>query len=69
MVEMFGAMDDKLKDFDYEDMKQLHLEATTKDRKIDMLSAMQVAQREAKKSNNTVSTETLTDFVRDVIFT
>ena len=68
MVEMFGAMDDKLKDFDYENMKQLHLEATNKDTKIDILSAMQNAQREADKSNRVVTTETLTDIVRDLIF-
>lgn len=68
MVEMFGAIDDKLHDFDYEDMKQLHLEASNTNTKIDMLSAMQNAQREAGKGSQVITTETLTDYVRDIIF-
>ena len=66
LVELFGAMGDELKSFDYEDMKQLHLEASIKNTKIDMVSAMKNVQRDKKGAG--VTSEDLTDYARDVIF-
>lgn len=66
MVETFGAMEDKLKDFEYEDMKQLHLESTQKRTKIDLVSAMEKAKKESKGAG--LDKEDLTDLVRSELF-
>lgn len=66
LVNVFGSMEDKLKEFEYEDMKRLHIEATQKGTKMDLMSAMGEAQ---KKSGGTgLSTEDLTDLVRSELF-
>lgn len=67
LVTVFGSMTDKLKDFGYEDMKQLHLEATNKQRKIDFLSAMKKIKEQSKGMG--YSQEDLTDLMRGELFT
>lgn len=66
LVETLGAMDDKFKDFDYEDMKQLHLEASRQRTNIDLKSAMDNVKRDT--AGKGASTEDLTDYVRSLIF-
>lgn len=67
LVNVFGSMEDKLKDFEYEDMKHLHIEATQKGTKMDLMSAMGEAQK--KSGGIGLSTEDLTDLVRSELFT
>lgn len=66
MVNAFGAMEDKLKDFEYEDMKQLHLESTQKRTKVDLVSAMEKAKKDSKGAG--LDKEDLTDLVRSELF-
>lgn len=66
LVNVFGSMEDKLKDFEYEDMKRLHIEATQKNTKMDLMSAMGEAQKKAGGTG--LSTEDLTDLVRSELF-
>ena len=67
LVNIFGSMEDKLKEFEYEDMKRLHIEATQKGTKMDLMSAMGEAQKKAGGTG--LSTEDLTDLVRSELFT
>ena len=67
LVNTFGAMEDKLSDFEYEDMKNLHLEKTNAGSKVNLLKAMENAQDQVKGQGKT--TEELTDIVRGIIFT
>lgn len=66
LVSMFGAMEDKLQEFEYEDMKRLHIEATNKATKKDMISAMMEVKKETKGKG--FDTEDLTDLVRSELF-
>lgn len=66
LVNTFGAMEDKLTEFEYEDMKNLHLEKTNAGSKTNLIKAMEDAQTEA--SGKGLSTEDLTDLVRSRIF-
>lgn len=66
LVNIFGSMEDKLKEFEYEDMKRLHIEATQKNTKMDLMSAMGEAQKKAGGTG--LSTEDLTDLVRSELF-
>lgn len=66
LVNMFGSMEDKLQEFEYEDMKRLHVEATNKGTKKDMLSAMMEAQKAS--AGKGFDTEDLTDLVRSELF-
>lgn len=66
LVNMFGAMDNKLTEFSYEDMKQLHLEATEKDTNKDFIKAMEQVQEATKGRGAT--TEDLVDLMRSEIF-
>ena len=66
LVNTFGAMEDKLTEFEYEDMKNLHLEKTNAGSKTNLIKAMEEAQTEA--SGKGLSTEDLTDLVRSRIF-
>lgn len=66
LVNIFGAMEDKLKEFEYEDMKRLHIESTQKGTKMDLIAAMGEAQKKA--DGNGLSTEDLTDLVRSELF-
>lgn len=66
LVNVFGSMSDKLKDFGYEDMKQLHLEATEKRSKVDFLGAMQKVQNESTGAG--LTQEDLVDFMRSELF-
>lgn len=66
LVNTFGAMEDKLQEFEYEDMKRLHIEATNKNTKKDLLSAMTEAQKASKGRG--LDTEDLTDLVRSELF-
>lgn len=69
LVTTFGAMEDKLKDFEYEDMKQLHLESTQQKSSIDFLSAMVEAKRKSKTGGTQpLTTMDLTDLVRSELF-
>lgn len=70
LVNMFGTMEDKLQEFEYEDMKRLHIEATNKGIKKDLVSAMVEAKRQSKELSKTVTvtTDTLTDLVRSELF-
>lgn len=66
LVSVFGAMEDKFAEFVYEDMKQLHLEATQKKTTVDFMSAM----KEVQKNTNGIgaSVEDLTDMMRSELF-
>lgn len=66
LVNMFGAMDSKLSEFSYEDMKQLHLEATEKDTRKDFIKAMEEVQQQTKGKG--ASTEDLVDLMRSELF-
>lgn len=65
-VGVMGSMEDKLKEFEYEDTKQLHIEATEKQIKKDFLEAMKEAKE--KTSGGVFDTEDLTDMLRSELF-
>lgn len=67
LVEMFGAMGDELKQYGYEDMKELHKEATEKNVKKDFLSAMKKVSNNSKDKG--LDQEDLTDLMRSELFT
>lgn len=66
LVNTFGAMEDRLTEFEYEDMKNLHLEKTKAGSSKNFLKAMEDAQEKAKGKG--LSTEDLTDIVRSELF-
>ena len=70
LVNTFGAMEDKLVEFEYEDMKRLHVEATRKGNTKTLVSAMEKAQEKAQieSTSRAVSTRDLTKFVREELF-
>ena len=65
LVTVFGSMSDKLKDFGYEDIKELHKEATEKNSKVDFLQAMHKVQEEKPEG---ATQEALIDMMREEIF-
>ena len=68
LVNIFGSMDSDLKDFEYENTKRLHLEATQKGVKKDFISAMKDAKTKAKYSGEVMDTEDLVDLLRGELF-
>lgn len=66
LVTVFGSMEDKLADFHYESMKQLHKEATEKQTKKDFLSTMMDVKKEA--AGKGLDTDDLTDLMRSELF-
>ena len=59
-------MEGYLNEFEYEDMKQLHKEATQKGTKKDLLSAMMDVKKQTAGMG--LDTEDLTDLVRGELF-
>lgn len=66
LVSVFGSLSDQFKEFGYEDMKQLHREATDKQIKKDFVTAMKDVQKKAGGSG--FDQEDLTDFMRSELF-
>lgn len=66
LVSTFGAMEDKLTEFEYEDMKNLHLEKTKAGSRQNFIKAMEEAQQEA--AGKGLTTDDLTDIVRSKLF-
>ena len=66
LVSTFGSMEGYLNEFEYEDMKQLHKEATQKGTKKDLLSAMMDVKKQTAGMG--LDTEDLTDLVRGELF-
>lgn len=66
LVSTFGTMEDRLTEFEYEDMKNLHLEKTNAGSSKNFLKVMEDAQEKAKGKG--LSTEDLTDIVRSELF-
>lgn len=66
IVNVFASMEDKLTEFEYEDMKRLHIEATEKGSKVNFLSAMEDAHKDAKGKG--YDTDDMTDLVRGIVF-
>lgn len=69
LVEMFGALGDELKGYDYEGMKALHLEMNGGSKPIDFQSAMKNVLRDAKAEGMKLTPEILTDLLREQLFT
>lgn len=69
LVEMFGALGDELKGYDYEGMKALHLEMNEGSKPVDFQSAMKNVLRDAKADGKRLTPEILTDLLREQLFT
>lgn len=68
LVEMFGALGDELKGYDYEGMKALHQEMNEENIKVDFQSTMKDVLRDAKADNKKLTPELLTDLMREQLF-
>lgn len=66
LVSTFGAMDNYLKEFEYEDMKNLHLEKTKEGSRQNFIKAMEEAKQEA--TGKGLGSDDLTDIVRSKLF-
>lgn len=66
LVNTFGALESYLTEFEYENMKNLHLEKTNAGNKTNFIKAMEEAKTEALGKG--LDTEDLTDLVRSRIF-
>lgn len=66
LVEIFGSTEDFLKSFGYEDVKQLHREATEKNSTIDFASAMRKIIHENKGAG--LTQEDAIDILRSEVF-
>ena len=66
LVNTLGTMEDKLQEFVYEDMKQLHLESTQRKTSKTLLEAMEDAK--SKSNGAGLDQEDLTDLVRSELF-
>ncbi len=71
IVNVFASMENKLTEFEYEDTKRLHIEATEKGSTVNFIKAMEAAQARAKVEGKTrtIDTDDLTEFLRSNIFT
>lgn len=68
LVEMFGALGDELKGYDYEGMKALHQEMNERKINVDFQSTMKNVMRDAKADNMKLTPEILTDLMREELF-
>lgn len=68
LVEMFGALGDELKGYDYEGMKALHQEMNEENIQVDFQSTMKNVMRDAKASGKKLTPEVLTDLLREELF-
>ena len=70
IVNVFASMEDKFTEFEYEDTKRLHIEATEKGSNVNFMKAMEAAQERAKVEGKirSIDTDDLTDFLRSNIF-
>ena len=68
LVEMFGALGDELKGYDYEGMKALHQEMNEREINVDFQSTMKNVMRDAKADNMKLTPEILTDLMREELF-
>ena len=66
IVNVFASMEDKLTEFEYEDTKRLHIEATEKGSSVNFLKAMEKAQQDAKGKG--FDTDDMTDLLRENLF-
>ena len=66
IVNVFASMEDKLTEFDYEDTKRLHIEATEKGNNVNFLKAMEEASEAAKGKG--FDTDDMTDILRSNLF-
>lgn len=66
IVNVFASMEDKLTEFEYEDTKRLHIEATEKGTSVNFLKAMEKAQQDAKGKG--FDTDDMTDLLRENLF-
>lgn len=66
IVNVFASMEDKLTEFEYEDTKRLHIEATEKGVNVNFLKAMEEASQEAKGKG--FDTDDMTDLLRSNLF-
>ena len=66
LVSTFGAMDNYLKEFEYEDMKNLHLEKTKEGSRQNFIKAMEEAKQEA--TGKGLGSDDLTDIVMSKLF-
>lgn len=66
IVNVFASMEDKLTEFEYEDTKRLHIEATEKSANVNFLKAMEEASQEAKGKG--FDTDDMTDLLRSSLF-
>lgn len=64
MVEMFGTVGDKIEQFGYENIKQIHIENITNGRKINMVKLIE----EVHKKANGQPQEVAIDILRDEIY-
>ena len=68
LVEMFGALGDELKGYDYEGMKALHQEMNEENKQVDFQSTMKNVLRDAKAQGIKLTPEILTDLLREQLF-
>lgn len=66
IVGVFASMEDKLVEFEYEDTKRLHIEATEKGNSVNFIKAMEKAQEQAKGKG--FDTDDMTDLLRSNLF-
>lgn len=66
IVNVFASMEDKLTEFEYEDTKRLHIEATEKGSSVNFLKAMENAHDEAQGKG--FDTDDMTDLLRSELF-
>ena len=64
MVEMFGTVGDKIEQFGYENIKQIHIENITNGRKVNMVKLIDEVHKKAKGK----SQEVAIDILRDEIY-
>lgn len=70
IVNVFASMEDKLTEFEYEDTKRLHIEATEKGSTVNFIKAMEAAQARSKVEGKTrtIDTDDMTEFLRSNLF-
>lgn len=66
IVNVFASMEDKLTEFEYEDTKRLHIEATEKGTSVNFLKAMEEAHQNAQGKG--FDTDDMTDLLRSNLF-
>lgn len=66
IVNVFASMEDKLTEFEYEDTKRLHIEATEKGTSVNFLKAMEEAHQSAQGKG--FDTDDMTDLLRSNLF-